>query len=213
MKLVIGNHNYSSWPLRAWLLLEQFGIEFNTQRIALYKEDFREQILAINPAGRVPVLQDNDLIIWDSLAIAEYINEQYLDMKGWPADPALRAHARSSCAEMHSGFNDLRHEVPMNCRRFIDNFEISEAVQKDIHRICQLWTEALEKSASDQFLYGDFSIADAFYAPVVFRFTRYGVELPKQLQAYCERMLALASMREWLCLAEAEVEVIEEEEV
>ncbi len=112
MKLVIGNHNYSSWSLRAWLLLEQFGIEFDTQRIALYKEDFRKQILAINPAGRVPVLQDNDLIIWDSLAIAEYINEQYLDMKGWPADPALRAHARSSCAEMHSGFNDLRTKCP-----------------------------------------------------------------------------------------------------
>lgn len=213
MKLVIGNHNYSSWSLRPWLLLKQFGIQFDSQRIALFEAGFKEQIQAINPAGRVPVLMDNDLTIWDSLAIAEYVNEQHLDMKGWPADAALRAHARSSCAEMHSGFNDLRHEVPMNCRRFIDNFEISEAVQKDIQRICQLWSEALDKSGSDQFLYGEFSIADAYYAPVVFRFTRYGVELPEQLQAYCDRMLELASMREWLRLAEAEVEVIEEEEV
>lgn len=213
MKLVIGNYNYSSWSLRAWLLLQQFGIEFETQRIALFSGDYREQILQVNPAGKVPVLMDDALTVWDSLAICEYVNEQYLDGKGWPGEPALKAHARSSCAEMHSGFFDLRQQMPMNCRRFIADFEITAAVEKDVQRICQLWQHALQLSGSQQFLYGEFSIADAFYAPVVFRFSRYGIELPHALQKYCQRMLALPGMQQWLKLAEAEAEVIEEAEM
>ncbi|MBN1006685.1 glutathione S-transferase family protein [Amphritea pacifica] len=213
MQLVIGNHNYSSWSLRAWLLLRQFGLDFETVRIALFTPGAAEQIKRYNPAGKVPVLLDNGLIIWDSLSICEYISEQHLDGKGWPADPALRAHARSSCAEMHTGFMALRHAMPMNCRRTVENVVISAEVQQDIDRILQLWSGALNLSASEQFLYGEFSIADAFYAPVVYRLTGYGVSLPEQLQAYCDRVLALPACQEWLKLAQQESEVIEEEEV
>ncbi|WP_432471696.1 glutathione S-transferase family protein [Amphritea sp. HPY] len=213
MKLVIGNYNYSSWSLRAWLLMQYKELEFETVRIALFAPDFTDQIKQYNPAGKVPVLIDNGHTIWDSLAICEYINEQYLDGSCWPEDKHLRAHARSSCAEMHSGFMQLRSEVPMNCRRIIDNFRVSGGVQTDIDRIITLWTEALELSSSEQFLYGEFSIADAFYAPVVYRFNSYGVELPPQLEAYKQRILNLPACMEWLKLAKQETEVIEEEEV
>lgn len=213
MQLIIGNHNYSSWSLRAWLLLRQFELEFDTVRIALFTPGSAELIRGYNPAGKVPVLLDNGLTVWDSLSICEYISEQHLDGKGWPADQALRAHARSSCAEMHTGFMALRHAMPMNCRRTVENFTISAEVQQDIDRIIQLWSEALRLSGSEQFLYGEFSIADAFYSPVVFRLTGYGVRLPAQLQAYCERVLALPACQEWLKLAQQENEVIEEEEV
>jgi len=213
MQLVIGNHNYSSWSLRAWLLLRQFELDFKTVRIALFTPGAAEQIKSYNPAGKVPVLLDNGLTIWDSLSICEYISEQHLEGKGWPVNPALRAHARSSCAEMHTGFMALRHTLPMNCRRSVENFIISAEVQQDIDRILQLWSGALNLSASEKFLYGEFSIADAFYAPVVYRLTGYGVSLPEQLQAYCDRVLALPACQEWLKLAQQESEVIEEEEV
>ncbi|WP_299197366.1 glutathione S-transferase family protein [uncultured Amphritea sp.] len=213
MQLVIGNHNYSSWSLRAWLLLRQFELEFDTVRVALFTPGSAEVIKGYNPAGKVPVLLDNGLTVWDSLSICEYISEQHLDDKGWPAELRLRAHARSSCAEMHTGFMALRHALPMNCRRSIENFIISAEVQQDIDRIIQLWSGALNLSASEKFLYGEFSIADAFYAPVVYRLTGYGVSLPEQLQAYCDRVLALPACQEWLKLAQEESEVIEEEEV
>lgn len=213
MQLIIGNHNYSSWSLRAWLLLRQFNLDFDTTRVPLYQGDFSQHIQKYSKAARVPVLIDNGLTIWDSLSIAEYTNEQHLNGKGWPEDRILRAHARSSCAEMHSGFFDLREQMPMNCRRIVDNFSISDATQKDIDRICQLWEEALQLSGSESFLYGEFSIADAFFAPVIFRFNSYGVALSPRLQAYKERVLALPACQEWLELAREETEVIEEEEV
>lgn len=213
MKLVIGNHNYSSWSLRAWLLLRHFELTFDAERIALFTPGSAAQIKRYNPAGKVPVLLDNDQTIWDSLAICEYVNERYIDNRAWPADTRLRAHARSSCAEMHSGFMALRHAMPMNCRRIVDNFAISAEVQQDIDRIIALWTEALELSGSKQFLYGEFSIADAFYAPVVYRFNSYGVELPPQLEAYKQQILNLPACMQWLELAKQETEVIEEEEV
>jgi len=213
MQLIIGNHNYSSWSLRAWLLLRQFDLAFDTTRIALFTPGSAEQIKAYNPAGKVPVLLDNGTTIWDSLSICEYISERHLQHKGWPSDHTRRAHARSSCAEMHTGFMALRHAMPMNCRRHVDNFTIAADVQQDIQRISTLWGEALSQSGSERFLYGDFSIADAFYAPVVFRLTGYGVKLPRQLQAYCDRILALPACQEWLALAQQESEVIEAEEV
>ncbi|MDO6562995.1 glutathione S-transferase family protein [Amphritea sp. 1_MG-2023] len=213
MQLIIGNYNYSSWSLRAWLMLRHFDLAFDTTRIALFTPGSAEQIKAYNPAGKVPVLLDNGTTVWDSLSICEYISETYLQDQGWPSNPARRAHARSSCAEMHSGFMALRSAMPMNCRRHVDNFTISVAVQQDIDRISTLWREALSKSGSEQFLYGDFSIADACYAPVVFRLTGYGVKLPAELQAYCDRMLALPACQEWLSLAQQESEVIEEEDV
>lgn len=213
MKIVIGNHNYSSWSLRAWLLLRQAGLAFETIRVPLYAPGFSAQIKHYHPAGKVPVLIDNDQTIWDSLAICEYLNEQYLEDSAWPVDKVSRAHARSSCAEMHSSFIALRSEMPMNCRRIIEGFQVSEAAQQDIDRIIELWSEALTLSNSDRFLYGEFSIADAFYAPVAFRFASYQVELPQQLQAYQQRLLQLPACQEWLQLAQQESEVIEEEEV
>ncbi|RRC97279.1 glutathione S-transferase family protein [Amphritea balenae] len=213
MQLVIGNHNYSSWSLRAWLLMRHTGLKFETLRIALFTPGFTDQIKQYSSAAKVPVLLDNGQTIWDSLAICEYISEQHLNGAGWPVDIQLRAHARSSCAEMHSGFMALRNEMPMNCRRTVDNFSTSEASRKDIERICQLWDEALKISGSEQFLYGDFSIADAFYAPVIYRFNSYGVALTPQLEAYKERVLNLPACQEWLELARQETEVIEEEEV
>ncbi len=210
--LVIGNKNYSSWSLRPWLLLKQFGIAFDEVRIPLFTEQMPELMAEHTPCNKVPVLKDDDFAVWDSLAICEYINQHFLVGKGWPEDPRLMSLGRSAVAEMHSSFPDLRHELPMNVRRRYDGVSLSAAAQKDSDRIISLWQQLLAHS-NGPWLLGQFSIADAFYAPVASRFMTYNIELPSELKAYCQQVLALEAYQEWLSAAKAETEVIAEEEV
>jgi len=210
--LVIGNKNYSSWSLRPWLLLKQFGIDFDEIRIPLFTEQMPQLMAKHTPCNKVPVIKEGDFAVWDSLAVCEYINLRFLAERGWPEDLQLMALGRSAVAEMHSGFPDLRHELPMNVRRSYTGFKASEKAQKDIDRIVTLWQQLLERSGGP-WLLGEFSIADAFYAPVASRFNTYGIELPDALQRYVQQVLELEAYQEWLADAKAEKEVIVEEEV
>jgi len=205
--LVIGNKNYSSWSLRPWLLLRQFGIAFEERRLSLDTDAFHDEIGRWSPTGRVPALHDDGLLIWDSLAICEYVNERWLDGRGWPADITDRARARAAAAEMHSGFAALRTQLPMNCRRVPDRYRGDAAADADIARVQQLWQQLRDDhGGGGDFLCGGFGIVDAMFAPVVFRFRGYGVALDDNATRYCDTMLALPAMREWLSAAEAEHE-------
>jgi glutathione S-transferase len=214
MKLIIGNKNYSSWSLRAWLLLSVNDIPFDEVRVTLSTENTRSEIAKHTAAGKVPVLHDNDLVVWDSLAICEYISEQYLGGKGWPADAKDRAQARSCAAEMHSGFFTIREKLPMNCRAVDRHVPISADLEKEISRIDSMWTELRTKfSASGQWLFGEFSIADCMFAPVVFRFRTYNVAVSEISAYYMKNVLAHPKVQLWLDQAQKEVETIESTEV
>jgi glutathione S-transferase len=211
--LVIGNKNYSSWSLRPWLAMKMAGIAFDEIRVPLDQADTKANILRHSPTGKVPCLIDSGsagrLTVWDSLAICEYVNEAYAAGRMWPAELAARAHARSAAAEMHSGFAALRTHMSMDIRaRKYERGAAAmarEDVAADITRIRALWFDALVQS-SGPFLFGDFSIADAFFAPVVMRFVTYGVDLPPALAAYRDRVVGLAPMQQWIGEATAEVE-------
>lgn len=211
LKIVIGNKNYSSWSLRGWLALAQSGLEFEEIRIPLSRPESKEQILRYSPSGKVPCLIDDGLTIFDSLAICEYVNEQYAAGRLWPRDSAARARARAVTAEMHSGFAALRTHMSMDIRaRYPERGAAAQQrddVAADIARIKEVWTECL--AAGGPLLFGEFSLADAFYAPVVTRFATYGVALPDPLAAYSDRVIALPSMQRWIAAARTEVETIE----
>jgi glutathione S-transferase len=205
--LVIGNKNYSSWSLRPWLLLRQHGIAFDEQRLLLDTPQFVHDIERWSPNRCVPALHHGELIVWDSLAICEYVDEIFLDRAGWPRDPVARAVARSASAEMHSGFQALRSALPMNCRLRADGFVVKPDVQRDIERIRAIWRDCRARfGAGGPFLFGAFSIADAMYAPVALRFVSYGVALDRDSRAYVDALLGLASLQEWLRDAAAETE-------
>ncbi|HKY62736.1 MAG TPA: glutathione S-transferase family protein [bacterium] len=209
LQLVIGNKNYSSWSLRPWLLLRQMGLEFEEILIPLFREDWKAEVLKHSPSGKVPVLIEDGRTIWDSLAIAEYLAEKYPRMNLWPEDPAARAMARSVSAEMHSSFAALRTECPMNVRRKPVPIELKPEVQADVARIQEIWREARSRhSKFGPFLFGHFSIADAMYAPVVFRFTRYAIEMDATARAYAETILGLPAIQEWIQAALAETWMI-----
>ncbi|HEY9380155.1 MAG TPA: glutathione S-transferase family protein [Burkholderiales bacterium] len=209
--LLIGNKNYSSWSLRPWLFLKQHGIDFEERRVALYAPGSKEEILRHSPAGKVPTLIDDGVTVWDSLAILEYLNERHPQHNGWPIEPAARARARSVCAEMHSGFGALRQALPMNCRTHYPARVWPEDVQRDIERVLAIWSDCRARDgAGGPFLFGRFSIADAMYAPVVWRFIGFSVLLSEVAQQYCDMMAALPAMREWQREARAEVEVLEQ---
>jgi glutathione S-transferase len=199
MLLVIGNKNYSSWSLRPWLAMKVLGMAFDEVRIPLYRPGSKEQILRYSPAGRVPILRDGDTVVWDSLAILEHLAERHPQL--WPKDPAQRAKARSVSAEMHSGFAALRQHMSMNTRKRYPGKGRTPEVQADIARIDAIWSEA-----KGPFLFGQFTAADAMYAPVVLRFRTYEVEVRKQ--SYMDAMLALPAMRDWIEAAEREPESI-----
>ncbi|WP_163338290.1 glutathione S-transferase family protein [Desulfopila sp. IMCC35008] len=214
MQLVIGNKNYSSWSLRAWLLPAVHNIAFEEIRIPLGTKVTKSEILRYSKAGKVPVLYDGDVVVWDSLAILEYISEQYLDGKGWPDDVSMRAEARSCCAEMHSGFFTLREDMPMNCRAKGRQVLISENLQKDITRVDDIWSALREKySEKGPWLFGLFSIADCMFAPVVFRFQTYGVTVSETSRMYMETVLSEQRVKDWLRAGEEETEKIEVAEV
>ena len=199
--------------MRPWLLLHAFGVPFTEERHVFDTPEFAAEISSRkrSPNGKVPVLVDADIKVWDSLAISEYLAERHAGM--WPSDAAARAHARSACAEMHSGFQAVRSWLPMNVRRSYPIAVPREDVQRDIDRIQALWTEARAKFGADgAFLYGKFSAADAYFAPVVFRFNTYAVKCSPVVAEYVKTMLAHSSMQQWIADSKAETEVVEHEE-
>lgn len=179
-ELVIGDKFLSSWSMRAWLVAVQSGLPFKETLIALDKPTSKEKILKLSPSGKVPVLKQGKIVIWDSLAIAEYLNELSPEAKLWPEDPGARALARSYAAEMHSGFPHLRSEMSMDLKLETNTPHLSAGVISEIKRILELWTTALTVSEGP-YLFGEFSIADAFYAPVVFRFLSYNVKISDRM--------------------------------
>ncbi|QBB71653.1 glutathione S-transferase family protein [Pseudolysobacter antarcticus] len=205
LSLVIGDKNLSSWSLRPWLVLRHFGITFDEVRLPLDTPEFHRRIPSYSPSGRVPVLLHGELVVWDSLAILEYINETFLVGRGWPRDAAARAIARAVSAEMHSGFAALRTQLPMNCRLRTKAVPDASA-QRDIERVAALWRNARERfGASGAFLFGDFCIADAMFAPVVARFVSYGIEVGVIERDYMNAILSLPAMKRWFDDAAAEV--------
>lgn len=213
VKLVIGNKNYSSWSLRAWFLLRESGIEFDEVRIPLDTDTFADDIAGLSPTGCVPVLIHGGEQIWDSLAIAETVAEQWPDSKLWPEDPVARAHARSVSAEMHSGFVALREAMPMNCRAMGRKVALPDNVAADIDRVFAIWSDCHHRYGdSGAWLFGRFSVADAMYAPVVMRFRTYGINLPDSASVYPKRLLESPAIQEWLLESESETEVISQDE-
>ena len=212
-KLIIGNKNYSSWSLRAWLLLKETGIDFDEHRIVLDTETSATEIAAFSAAGRVPILQLGDLTVWDTLAIAETVAERWPDKQLWPEDADERAHARSISAEMHAGFPHLRECMPMNCRAMGRKVPLPDELGHDIDRIIAIWSDCHQRYGDrGGWLFGTFSIADAMFAPVVLRLRTYGINLPESAGFYPHRLLESLAMQEWLAAAECEVEVIEADE-
>ena len=213
MQLVIGNKNYSSWSLRAWLLLKSFAVLFDEINVSLAQPGLTERLRQFSPTSRVPVLIDNEKTFWDSLAICEYISEQYLDGKGWPAEPAIRGQARSITCEMHAGFTALRNELPMNCRAR-RRVSITQQCRNDIARIDHIWSHYPTSQTDQQqpWLFGDFCIADCFYAPVVLRVVTYDIPMSNAASAYVRSMLNHAALQTWLSEAQQETEMLPEDE-
>ena len=209
LTLVIANKNYSSWSLRPWLLLKQFGIAFDEVLIPLDQPDTAQRVRENSPSGRVPVLRDANITVWDSLAISEYLAEKFPQHPFWPTSIEARARARSVSAEMHSGFATLREHMTMNCRKHLPGKGRAPGVQQDIDRITEIWRDCRTRyGAGGDMLFGKFSIADAMFAPVTFRFMTYGVDTDPVSAAYIKAVQALAPMQDWLAAARAEQEVI-----
>ena len=231
MKLVIGNRNYSSWSLRPWILMRRAGLDFEEVRIPLATEEGERMKAEWCPAGKVPVLHDGPLVLWDSLAICEYVADKVADVASdaafWPRDVHRRAEARAMSAEMHSGFSTLRRTMPMNCRRQVRGFEPDFDTRVDIDRLVDLFETALSRSdsrgesgrgssdgpAGGPWLFGAYSVADAMFAPIASRFRTYGVSVPRATRAWIEATLDDPPMREWYAAAAVEPEVIERSEV
>src|SRR5690349_4162593 len=202
--LYVGNRNYSSWSLRAYLALAATGAPFRDEVIPLDVPETRAAIRTVNPAGKVPVLVHGDLRVWDSLAICEYLAELFPGAHLWPEDRAARARARSVSAEMHSGFVPLRRDMPMDLRAHRPGCGHTPEALADVRRVLAIWRECRATAASGPFLFGRFSIADAMFAPVTGRFVTYGVDLDDVCQAYVDAVQALPAMRAWRAAAEQE---------
>lgn len=214
MKLVIANKNYSTWSLRAWLVARAAGLPFEEILIDLDAPDTTEKIRRYSAAARVPVLLDGDVTVWDSLAIAEYLAEKAPAAGLWPADPKARATARAIAAEMHSGFGALRGYMPMNIRRPPAARPEKSEVSADIARITQIWRETRAAFGKDgPFLFGAFTIADAFYAPVASRLRTYAVPLGPVETAYVDAIFAYPPMAEWVAAGLAETWIVPSDEV
>ena len=220
LKLYIGNKNYSSWSLRPWLLMRESGIGFEEVMVRFDSfsadSDFKQKMSAVSPTGKVPALVDGDLAIWDTLAITEYLAEQYPDKHLWPADPRARAIARSACAEMHSGFTALRTACPMNIEADLAQqgalmWRDQPALRADVARLEELWLGLLEKHGGPM-LMGTFGAVDAFYAPVCIRLARYGLPVAPATAAYVERVQQLPAMQQWIAAALAEQDFLDFEE-
>jgi glutathione S-transferase len=220
LKLFIGNKNYSSWSMRPWVLLKQAGIPFEEVmvRFDAFSADsqFKQRLGPLSPAGKVPVLVDGDLVVWDTLAIAEYLAEQYPQHRLWPEANAARARARSICAEMHSGFQALRGSCMMNIEASLPDigalaWRDKPALRADVARIVEMWSELLAEHGGPM-LFGAFSVADAYFAPVCMRLKTYALPVPAAISAYVERVGALPGVRAWTDGALAENDFIDFEE-
>jgi glutathione S-transferase len=212
LKLVIGNKNYSSWSMRPWLAMRASNVAFDEVMIPLYTDDKadKERILGFTRSGKVPALIDGEVTVWDSLSIIEYVAERFPQARLWPEDRALRAHARSISAEMHSGFLPLRQECGMNLHRPIRAAALSPDARADVARIEQIWIECRERHGRlGPFLFGKFSAADAMFAPVVHRFRTYAIEVAPQARAYMDTMMAQPAFAEWTQAGLAETLLIE----
>ena len=213
MKLIIGNKNYSSWSLRPWLALKAFGVPFEEIKLGLFTESFYTELAKYSPAGKVPVLVDGDINVWDSLAICEYLNENHLNNRGWPENKSLRAQARSYVAEMHSGLFAVRGEMPMNCRGR-KKLTLSQDAKKEVEWLNHTWAKLrTQNETKGDYLFGEFSLVDAFFAPVVFRFATYGIEVSDPSKNYMKTMLTHPAMQEWLKDAKNEEALIDVAEV
>ncbi len=201
--LHVGSKRFSSWSLRPYLALSAAGAPFRTETIALDQPDTKWQILAINPAGKVPALRHGDLLVHDSLAICEYVNELFPEATLWPADREDRARARAITAEMHSGFTALRTAMPMDLRATKPGVGHTLEALADVDRICHIWRTLRAHAPGGPFLFGHFTIADAFFAPVTTRFTTYQVALDDTCQAYVATVQALPGFQAWLADARA----------
>ncbi len=208
LTLIIGNKNYSSWSLRPWLAMKQAGLEFREIRIPLDTPETHEQILRYSPSGKVPALQDGELIIWESFAICEYITENFAPQL-LPQDKIARALARAVSCEMHAGFFTLREKMPMDCRARRPKKVVEPKLRADIDRVTSIWRNFRQQfSSQGDFLLGQFSLADAMFAPVVSRFVTYGVALDAVEKAYAGAIWELPAMQSWLAASEEEKEIL-----
>jgi len=212
LTLYIGNKNYSSWSMRPWVLMTQAGIPFEERLVRFDEFDqdsqFKKEVLKVNPAGRVPVLVDDGFAVWDSLAIVEYVAERFPDKAVWPRDPKARARARSICAEMHSGFAALRTHCGMNIEASLPEvgavvWRDQPAVRRDVERIVGMWTALLQEHKGPM-LFGEFSAADAFFAPVCMRLRTFQLPVPGPIMDYVRRVCAVPAVQKWIDAALAE---------
>jgi glutathione S-transferase len=210
--LRITSKNYSSWSLRGWLLAKFAGLPFKEDIVSPDDPDARAEILLLSSSILVPSLKHGDTLVWDTLAIAEYLNEIRPSAKLLPADQAARAHCRAICGEMHSGFSALRSALPMNLKAHFPNFKVWSRAQADIQRITTIWKECLA-TYGGPYLFGERSMADAMYAPVITRFITYDVALEPICAAYSKRIMSMPEMQEWIAAARLEPEDIDELDV
>ncbi|HEY2532910.1 MAG TPA: glutathione S-transferase family protein [Xanthobacteraceae bacterium] len=214
LRLLIGNKNYSSWSFRPWLAMKVTGIAFAETVISLEAQDFKVRVMAESGAGKVPVLIDGDIRVWESLAILEYLAEKVPAAALWPSQPAAKAHARAVACEMHAGFLPLRRHLPMNVRRPVNRRALDDGAAIDVARIDAIWNGCRAKfGAGGPFLYGAFGAADAMYAPVVWRFHTYAVDVSAVARDYLRAMMALPAFGEWRDAARREPWVLEHDEV
>jgi glutathione S-transferase len=213
LTLVIGNKNYSSWSLRPWILMKRLGVEFREVIVRLNQPETRNELEKYSPSGRVPVLRKGDLCVWDSLAICEYIAE--ITGRGWPKEAQARAVARSVSAEMHSGFANLRSEWPMNARARNRRTPMTPSLEADIDRVEEIWNDCRRRfgKSGGPWLFGEYSIADAMYAPVVLRFNTYGAQLSETARWYIAAVIEDPALQEWLLAAQNEPWIIESSEI
>jgi glutathione S-transferase len=214
LHLLIGNKNYSSWSLRPWIAMKVAGIAFDETVISLEAKDFKSRVTALSGAGRVPILLDGDVRVWESLAILEYLADKFPVSGFWPRDSAARAHARAISSEMHSGFMALRRQLPMNMARPARKRELDADAAANVMRIDAIWSDCRKRfGGGGQFLFGPFGAADAMYAPVVSRFHTYAVDVGEASGAYMDAIMALPAWREWRDAARREPWVLPHDEV
>jgi glutathione S-transferase len=211
--LKIANKNYSSWSLRGWLAAKASGLEFDERLIRLFEDGHAETMGAETPAGKVPVLHHGSRVIWESLAIAEYLAELAPERNMWPADAGMRAWARAVSTEMATGFFGLRNQFPMNIRRRVEGLQPAPEAVRDIARIQAIWRDCRAAARVGPYLFGAFTIADVMYAPVVFRFQGYGIQVDDVGRGYMDTMRANDWVAEWVAAALKEPWIVAEEEV
>ena len=214
LTLIIGNKNYSSWSLRPWVFMKHHQIEFDEKKILLHTETTDEELSQYDSGTKVPILKDGDLEVWDSLAILEYVSEQYCESSGWPHEASARAVARSISAEMHSSFANLRSELPMNCRKQFNRINLSIEAAEEVTRVKEVWRICRTQfGRSGEWLFGEYSIADAMFAPIALRFNGYSIPLEGIEKNYVQSVLDQPCIIEWIAEAKAEKEIIESQEM